>query len=305
MEAASQEYDKAIALLREFGYGFNASGQLRQIDATSGEPGEKPFEFKVSEDFDQNQRHYEKLGDIIQEIVYGLLEKNGLKRLYIPFRTPAEQASFVFTQPEEVKKSKKLLVLINGSGVVRAGQWARSLIINHSLDHGSQLPYIQRAQELGYDIVVTNTNDNERYINGKFSRIEGVATALDHANYAWEHIVMASDPESVAIVAHSYGGYLTIQLSKMHKEFFKKKVFAIALTDSSHGSLPDDSKEYLRKVACNWASSEKPLDAKLPTSDRDVPRISAGHPKHEWSSYAAMESVMKYFEQKYEQFTRE
>ena len=42
----------------------------------------------------------------------------------------------------------KLLVLIHGSGVVRAGQWARRLIINDCLDSGTQIPYIKRAMEV-------------------------------------------------------------------------------------------------------------------------------------------------------------
>lgn len=42
----------------------------------------------------------------------------------------------------------KLLVLIHGNGVVRAGQWARRLIINEDLDSGTQIPYIKRAVEV-------------------------------------------------------------------------------------------------------------------------------------------------------------
>lgn len=42
----------------------------------------------------------------------------------------------------------KLLVLIHGNGVVRAGQWARRLIINEDLDSGTQIPYIKRAIEV-------------------------------------------------------------------------------------------------------------------------------------------------------------
>lgn len=42
----------------------------------------------------------------------------------------------------------KLMVLIHGNGVVRAGQWARRLIINEDLDSGTQIPYIKRAIEV-------------------------------------------------------------------------------------------------------------------------------------------------------------
>lgn len=59
------------------------------------------------------------------------------------------------------KKAANLLVLIHGSGVVRAGQWARRLIINDNLECGTQIPYIERAIENGWGVVVMNTNLNE------------------------------------------------------------------------------------------------------------------------------------------------
>lgn len=48
----------------------------------------------------------------------------------------------------------KLLVLIHGNGVVRAGQWARRLIVNEDLDSGTQIPYIKRAIEVNGSVWV-------------------------------------------------------------------------------------------------------------------------------------------------------
>jgi len=87
-----------------------------------------------------------------------------------------------------------------------------SLIINNSLDHGSQLPYVRKAQKLGYDLLITNANDCKRFYNGKENPIKGVETSRDHMKYVWENIVLPSNPESVAIVGHSYGGCLTLDL---------------------------------------------------------------------------------------------
>lgn len=55
---------------------------------------------------------------------------------------------------------QKLMVLIHGSGVVRAGQWARRLIINEDLDSGTQIPFIKRAMDEGYGVIVLNPNEN-------------------------------------------------------------------------------------------------------------------------------------------------
>ena len=45
-------------------------------------------------------------------------------------------------------------------------------MINNGLDEGTQLPYIRRAKQLGYAVLILNTNDNyrdNRYIPVYFS----------------------------------------------------------------------------------------------------------------------------------------
>ncbi|KAH8358467.1 hypothetical protein KR093_000439, partial [Drosophila rubida] len=281
-------------------------GKLHKIDPATGEPGDEPFNFQISEDVAENRAHYDKLANQIPEIIYELLEKAGLQKTYLPLDMPIEKSTFIFTQPQPLSKSKKLLVLINGSGYVLAGQWARRLIINNSLDHGTQLPYIRQAQKLGYDILVTNTNDNGREVNGKYKPIKGLHDALSHASYVWENVVIPSNPESVAIVAHSFGASITKSLAEKYADSFKEKVFAIALTDGTIGHPPASCKQHFIDVACNWASSNEPLDTNLRNEDtgNSFRLVSAGHPEHEWSSYSAMESIFKFFEDKYERRVR-
>lgn len=100
--------------------------------------------------------------------MYGLLEKEELKRLPIPKDSsdPVDLRTFIFAS-EDYLENDKLILLIHGSGVVRAGQWARRLIINDNLNSGTQIPYVKKARELGYAVIVLNTNDNNRIINGK------------------------------------------------------------------------------------------------------------------------------------------
>ena len=88
-----------------------------------------------------------------------------------------EAHSFIF-ESGDARTADKLMVLIHGSGVVRAGQWARRLvsftfhtnaashfnssnilharlIINDCLDSGTQLPFIKRSFEV-YNIQCQN-----------------------------------------------------------------------------------------------------------------------------------------------------
>ncbi|XP_078735376.1 uncharacterized protein LOC144949301 isoform X1 [Lampetra fluviatilis] len=142
--------------IADFGYEFNKDRQLRNI-----EDGTR-FQFNYYNNRARDQRRYEALGEVITEHVYELLVKEcGLEKHYVPVDAinDNEPFSFIFMSPGALQQ-EKLLLLVHGSGVVRAGQWARRLIINDCLDSGTQIPYIKRAMEEGYGVVVLNTNDN-------------------------------------------------------------------------------------------------------------------------------------------------
>ncbi|XP_033708910.1 cotranscriptional regulator ARB2A isoform X3 [Tursiops truncatus] len=143
--------------LEGFEYAFNEKGQLRHIK--TGEP----FVFNYREDLHRwNQKRYEALGEIITKYVYELLEKDcNLKKISIPVdASESEPKSFIFMSEDALTNPQKLMVLIHGSGVVRAGQWARRLIINEDLDSGTQIPFIKRAMDEGYGVIVLNPNEN-------------------------------------------------------------------------------------------------------------------------------------------------
>lgn len=143
--------------LEEFEYAFNENGQLRHTQ--TGEP----FVFNAREDLHRwNQKRYEALGEIITQYVYQLLETQcNMTRVYLPVdATEGEPRSFIYTTEDAMSNPSKLLVLIQGSGVVRAGQWARRLIINQDLNSGTQIPFITRAIQEGYGVMVLNPNEN-------------------------------------------------------------------------------------------------------------------------------------------------
>lgn len=63
---------------------------------------------------------------VITEYIYELLQtKVGLEKKKVPL-DPEEGGvqGFFFASPD-FEKQEKLMILIHGSGVVRAGQWAR------------------------------------------------------------------------------------------------------------------------------------------------------------------------------------
>lgn len=146
------------------------------------------------------------------------------------------------------------------------------------MDAGTVLPYIKRAQSLGYEVIVTNTNDVYRDGN----KIIGSETPEKHATMVWKKIVQPANAKSIAVVAHSYGGYVACSLGEKFKEDFADRVFAVAFTDSVHGSSGKGSR--LTRIGTNFVASDKPVGAPERSSPNDMPRVSAGHPKHEMTS---------------------
>ena len=65
-----------------------------------------------------------------------------------------------FYAPSKSNSEKTALVLIQGTGAVRAGVWARSVVVNDSLEIGSMLPQIEWANENKLPVIVMNPNYN-------------------------------------------------------------------------------------------------------------------------------------------------
>ncbi|CAG5059079.1 unnamed protein product [Parnassius apollo] len=277
--------------LYNLGYYFNSDGQLRKIGKFNI-PTKEPFRYDISTEPEECQAYYEKLGAVITEYVYGMLEVEKMIRLPVPIDSTPDNGTFIFVSKDYDQKDV-LMILIQGSGAVRAGQWSRSLIINKSLDAGTQIPYIKKAKACGYGIMILNPNDNNR----DERNIPNSGTAETHARYVWDTYIKSSKASSILIVAHSYGGIVTVTLADQIKEEFEQRVKAIALTDSVHGYSEFMVTDYLKKVSKNWISSSSPLDVPMKTPDFDITRVSAGHPQHEMTSCKCINSVFKFFEE--------
>lgn len=111
---------------------------------------------------------------------------------------------------------------------------------------GTQIPYIRKAVSKGYGVIVLNTNDN--YLpSGK--KIQHSGTAEEHASYVWDTYISQAKASSVVIVAHSYGGVVTLALADQFKDKFDEKVKAIAFTDSVHAFSNIKMSKHFKEVS--------------------------------------------------------
>lgn len=304
----SEDRDPSDELRDKFDLGFDSNGALRQYDKELNGITERTFQFDVHNgDKKENQVRYEAIGKVIDRCIYKFLEtRAGLEKHVVDEDT----GEFVFISKDFSRNDEKLLVIIHGSGVVRAGQWSRRLIINDGLEQGSQLPYIKRAVDRGYSVLVMNTNQNKDLSDEKYP---GRGNPEKHAISVWHLLVQKrSKARHVAIVAHSYGGVVTLELAKEFEGDFMRRVFSVSLTDSVHQEklqrLPENPKllKKLVTISLNFVSSDKEAGEKLEQEERRdrIMKVSAGHEEHEWTSFAAMENLFERLDRMYAKMSK-
>lgn len=215
---------------------FVGRGEIRQIDPSTGKVTNRKYKKKTKYGPACDEKRQDAILEIVTNIIYKKMEKAGLKRYYLNRGWPS---TFVYATRRNFTNSKKLMIIIHGSGKVRAGQWSRRLILYHSLGKGSQMKYIDDARKYGYDLLVMNTNDNVRYNrSGQPVFIPGSETPERHAISVWDRFVAPSrNIGKVVVMAHSYGGVVTLTLARYRPQQFFRLVKRVAFTDSVHSFL--------------------------------------------------------------------
>ncbi|CAG8543986.1 10524_t:CDS:10, partial [Scutellospora calospora] len=291
-----------------FGYHFNEKGQLRNIKT------DERFEFHVKlDDSSYNQTRYERLGEAIGEYIENeLVSKFNLKRQIIPLGSDDNTLRSRIYLSEDALECNNLLLIIQGSGVVRPGQWARrGYNISVTLRLGTMYPYIQKAQELNWGIIIFNPNENYDTITKDGEVIEcgfiqGSESPQKHSNIVIIYTIFfvafnsKAKAEKILVMGYSFGGINITCLIDEFADEFKSRVVGIALADSVHSTsmVPSHSKNWFEKYTINWIKSELPLDMKVPQAKNfyGCRCLSAGHPKHEYAAGTAIESIFKYLQ---------
>eukprot|EP00026_Physarum_polycephalum_P010134 Phypoly_transcript_10285.p1 GENE.Phypoly_transcript_10285~~Phypoly_transcript_10285.p1 ORF type:complete len:331 (+),score=73.34 Phypoly_transcript_10285:209-1201(+) len=274
------EHPKSIA---ELGYKFQ---DRKLVDIETG------GKFKFID-----QKHYELLGDLIVDEIQNIMkEEQKMVEVLVPDSEKEKKRANIFHSPDFFKNKDALMVLICGSGAVRAGQWARSLCINDSLNNGTVIPYLEDAHAAGYATIVLNPNFTS----------ETLSSPEKHTLYVWDNFIAKSPAKKIVIVAHSYGGVVTMNLLFNRAEQVYERVKGIAFTDSVHSVKSETKKKgsaFLAARARNWVKSKKPLDTEIQelSSIQGCKLVSAGHDTHEYTSGVARPSVFAFLKEMLEE----
>jgi len=233
--------------LQALGYEYRG-GRLLKVDSDEG------FTFK-------DQAHYDKLADAVLAYVTALLESEGcLTKLSLPLDSDGGPQCPVYVS-DNLNEADHVLLLIQGSGRVRVGVWGCALCINKDLQQGTMLPFIHKAREQEYGVIVLNPNYNEDH--GK--RVPGSETPDRHVAHVWKHLVRGrcKDDAPVDIIAHSNGGRATLQFLGSHGEA-AGRIRRIVFTDSYHSEdqvamLQPAALSLLRRRSVNYVPHDSPL----------------------------------------------
>jgi len=267
--------------LKDLGYHYDDEGTLRDEEGNQ-------FSWK-------GQEQYDKLANAVlqnaQDAVSAKMETRKLK-----------SGCPIFVSNLE---SKRILVIIQGSGRVRAGVWGCAICINEigGLKKGTMISYIDAAQNQNYGIVILNPNWVE----------EGAPlsprTGVDHVKQAWNEVVvpLLNEGATIDVVAHSNGGRCFMEL--ITDECMAKTVRRVAFTDSYHHpsqvqKLGEEGRKVLGGIR-NYVPSEKPLDEpveewvslknRMTRESMGVQCLSAQCGDHAMTNFGALGTIMAWF----------
>ena len=256
-----------------------------------------------------NKQEYDLVGMYVQKYVENLIiTKFDLNILYVPNKDNNYEkrdetiAQCKILTTKDFLTNPKCLILIQGTGVVRLGQWARSVCINENLNLGTMIPYVDKAIKNNYSVIIFNPNERKDFKTGE--KIEEFITMEKHSVYVYNNIIKKNNNiKEIYIVAHSMGGECTVEILLNNKnDLIKRKIKKIAFTDSVHGEdylkLGKEGIKIFREISRNYICSDKPAGTFLrdyTTSYGGVDCYSSGHSKHEYTSGTAIDEVFKYF----------
>ena len=239
-----------------------------------------------------------------------LIKKFNLTTLYVPNKNiPTDfsirddtQAQCKILTTKDFPTNPKCLLLIQGTGGVRLGQWSRSVCINENLDLGTMGPYIDKAIKNNLSVLIFNPNERNDFAYDK-NKIEEFSTMQKHCLYVYCNIIRTNpNIKEIYIVAHSKGGECAVELLIYNiDELLSGKIKKIAFTDSAHGNnyktLGSEGLQKFRQISRNYICSPKPAGTFImgfETAKKGVSCYSSGHTKHEYTSGTAISEVFKF-----------
>jgi len=190
-----------------------------------------------------------------------------------------ELSTSILASPDWLTATKMLIIIQNSSGSL-IGICSRSACFDYGLSKGTWIPYIERARELGYAVLLLRPNTNSiTNTTGEKIPIKGSESPEIHVLNVWNNIVpKAEQVTHIALLGFGSGAALCkdLFLKEMISDDVRQnsKIKAFITIGASHLVEKDDdadTKALLGALAVNLESNVAPLGSML-----DYRRIQLG-----------------------------
>jgi hypothetical protein len=259
------------------------------------------------------QEEYELVGKYVEKYIENYLIQNfNLTTLYVPNKSNSDfikrdesQAQCKILTTADFPVNQRCLMIIQGAGPVRMGQWARSICINDNIYLGTVIPYVDRAIKNNISVIIFNPNERTDYLDDK-RKIEEFPTHEEHSLYVYKNIVKNNkNIKEIYILAHSVGGDCALEiLLKNREDLLSGRIKKIAFTDSVHTEeykqLGKKGIKKFRQISRNFICSNEPVGTFVrggSDSKGGVDCYSSGHYRHEYTSGYAINAIFQFFKE--------
>ena len=283
----------------------------QEIDYKYNEKGELIHKITGKKVGRLGQLEYELVGCYVEKYIeHFLIHTFNLTTLYVPNNNSTDftkrdenQAQCKILTTNDFPINPKCLIIIQGAGPVRLGQWARSICINDNLNLGSMIPYVEKAIQNKFSVIILNPNERKDFLDDT-KTIEEFSDHEKHSVYVYNNIIKKNkNIKEIYILAHSVGGDCTLEiLFNNEEDLLNGRIKKIAFTDSVHGNeyekLGKKGVNIFRKISRNFICSDKPAGEfilKYNNSKTGIDCYSSGNRKHEYTSGCAIEEVFNFF----------
>ena len=190
-----------------------------------------------------------------------------------------EISTSILASPDWQTASKLLIIIQNSSGSL-IGICSRSVCFDYGISKGPWLPYIERAKERGYAVLLLRPNTNFiTNTDGEKLPIKGSESPEIHALNVWSNIVpKAEQVTHIALLGFGSGAALCkdLFLTEMVSDEARRnsKIKAFVTIGASHLVEKDDDADtmaLLGALAVNLESNVAPMGCML-----DYRRVQLG-----------------------------
>lgn len=218
--------------------------------------------------------------EILQEIARYIEQTIITTYKFVSIPIPGEDAnpSTSILASSDWQTASKLLLIINNASGSLMGIFSRSLCLEKGLSKGSMLPYIERAMNAGYGVLILRPNANSiiEEVPGEKPRkiiIPGSESPEIHALCVWENVVIKSENVNhIALLGYGNGASLCKEL--LLRQMVRSKqdeseinhIKAFITIEASHIVEEDDAtdlKDFLSSYAVNLECNNAPRGYRL------------------------------------------